>query len=104
MTEHGAPSEAIPLGDAAREIKEPAMADNPSEQALAELMRLADPAVLEKLTREELYATVNSFLRVIIRQQAKLDELSASVARYLSERDQEKLSQMLADTKHAGSA
>jgi len=80
------------------------MADNATEQALAELLRLADPAVLEKLSREELYATVNSFLRVIVRQQAKLNELSNAVARYLSERDQEKLSEMLASTKHAGSA
>jgi hypothetical protein len=79
------------------------MADKTPEQALAELARLADPAVLEKLSREELYATVRSFLRVIVRQQQKLDQLSVAVARYLSERDQEKLSEMLASTKHVGS-
>jgi hypothetical protein len=80
------------------------MAEEDAGRALDELMRLADPATLEALSRPELYATINSFLRIIVRQQKKLDELSAAVTRYVSERDREKLSQLLADAKHQGSA
>ncbi|HVV92801.1 MAG TPA: hypothetical protein VHD15_05215 [Hyphomicrobiales bacterium] len=80
------------------------MAKNDAGRALEELMQLADPATLEGLSRPELYATINNFLRVIVRQQKKLDELSTAVARYVTERDREKLSRILADTKHQGSA
>lgn len=80
------------------------MAKDDASEAMDDLRRLADPAVLETLSREELYATVQAFLRVIERQQVNLDRLSASIQKYVSERDREKRARVLADTKHKGTA
>jgi len=80
------------------------MPDQNAERAMADLQKLAEREVLETLSREELYATVQTFLKIIQRQQINLDHISGAIERYVSERDREKLAKALAETRHKGTA
>jgi len=80
------------------------MADTDARQAMADFERLTRPDVLETLSREELYTTIQTFLSIILRQQENLDRISGAIDRYVSDRDREKLARMLADSQHKGTA
>jgi Mn-dependent DtxR family transcriptional regulator len=75
-----------------------------ADQAIAEFRRLASREVLESLSRDELYATIETFLQVILRQRDNLEQVAGAVERYISERDRDKLTRILVDSKHKGTA